>query len=559
MKISDVHIHAENTTANPKHLVEKMKEAGVDYACVFSNCPPEADSHIGTTFDERLGEILSWTKGYEDILFPVLWIHPYEENIFEKIQIAVDRGICAFKIICNNFYVYEEKSIEVLKKIAKLNKPVFFHSGILWDGMVSSKYNRPLNWEALLEIDGLRFSMGHCSWPWIDECVAMYGKFMNSLGVRENSAEMFFDTTPGTPKIYRRDLLEKLFKAGYDVEHNVMFGCDCYAHNYNSKWVSEWLETDRKIMDDLGVSKRIRENMYYNNLMRFLGKTETKVEHAIPSYDNADTWNCYNAETETVIRKWYNELHIPAEFDFEFEKALSEIKISDAISIEHYDIYSKDGRRNLLSYLFMCQALSEKYERMGIPNEVLMDTLSDMPVWLCTWSDIKGELYLGETHWLAKHLSMKLFKLGRLQFYMGKAKHAIPSKNILKNDDVIEIHIPEGSPLDVDECKKSVEMAKEFFAKYFPDYKYKGFTCHAWLLDRNLDKYLKTESNILKFQNMFTIVREEESDTILKRLFGVTVNRRNIINFPARSGFAAKIKDAVLSGEVFYEGYGVID
>ena len=104
MKISDIHIHAENTAANPKLLIENMKKAGVSYGCVFSNWPYEADNRIGTSFDERLSEVLSWTKGYEDILFPVMWIHPYEEDILENIQMAVDCGICAFKIICTDFF-----------------------------------------------------------------------------------------------------------------------------------------------------------------------------------------------------------------------------------------------------------------------------------------------------------------------------------------------------------------------------------------------------------------------------------------------------------------------
>lgn len=559
MKFSDIHIHAENTPADPKHLIENMKKAGMSYGCVFSNWPYEADNRIGTSFDERLSEVLSWTKGYEDTLFPVMWIHPYEENILENIQKAVDSGICAFKIICTDFYVYEDKSIEVLKKIAKLNKPVFFHSGILWDGKVSSNYNRPLNWEALLEIEGLRFSMGHCSWPWIDECIAMYGKFLNSLNMSDKCAEMFFDMTPGTPEIYRRELLEKLFTIGYDVEHNIMFGCDCSAHNYNSKWVSGWLETDKRIMDDLGVCKRVRENLYYNNLMRFLGKTEVRIDHLSPACDDANKWYCYNEETESIIKKWYNKLRISDEYKEEFENALYEIKISDTISIEDCYVNETDGKRNLLSFLYMCENLEEKYKQKGISEEVLLDTLSDIPIWLNTWSDIKGEMFLGETKWLSRHLSMKLFKLGRLQFCMGKSEYDIPEKNIEKNNNIIEIHIPQGEPLSIEKCKLSIQKAKDFFAKFFPDYKYKGFTCHSWLLDKSLSKYLGQDSNILKFQNMFTPVHNENSDAVLKYVFGWNANRRNINRFFVNSRFASAIKDAALNGAEFYETYGILD
>jgi hypothetical protein len=39
-------------------------------------------------------------------------------------------------------------------------------------------------------------------------------------------SEMYFDLTRGTPKIYRRELLTKLYTVGMDVEDNVLFGTD---------------------------------------------------------------------------------------------------------------------------------------------------------------------------------------------------------------------------------------------------------------------------------------------------------------------------------------------
>ena len=210
MKIYDMHIHTRIGKPDPEDILKKMEAAGVYGGCLFSVRPREINYETGLDFEERLANLLEWTRGYEGRLFPVLWIHPDEENLIENIHKAVNAGVMGFKIICNNFYIYEERCLEILREIAKLNKPVIFHSGILWDGTVSSNYNRPLNWESLIDIEGLRFSMGHCSWPWIDECIAMYGKFLNALS-RKNTAEMFLDITPGTPEIYRKELLTKLF------------------------------------------------------------------------------------------------------------------------------------------------------------------------------------------------------------------------------------------------------------------------------------------------------------------------------------------------------------
>lgn len=558
MKIFDCHIHAFNSEITPHKLIENMDKMGIYGGCIFSNWPYENNTEVGTSFDERLEEVLSWCKDYKDRLFPVMWIHPYEKDIIPNIHKAVKKGICGFKFICSNYYVYEEKCIEVLKEIANLNKPAFFHSGILWDGQVSSSYNRPINWEALLDIEGLRFSMGHCSWPWVDECIAMYGKFLNSGNVK-NTAEMFFDITPGTPPIYRKELLEKLYTIGYDVGDNILFGTDSSADVYTEDFVQSIIDRDNKIYEELGVSKENLEKLYYKNLLRFLGKTETKIEHFKPEPDKPSLWCCENKEVYNVIEKYYKALDFPKEFDTEFYDALKTIKISDSITVEKYNYAEKDGKRNLLSYLFMCDTLKKKYDEKNISEDIFYDTVSDIKTWAKTWSGLKGELYLGELGWLSNHLKMKLFRLGRLQFCMGKCEHDVPQKSLKKGDNVMEVHIPEGAPLTQEECEKSFSLAREFFAKYYPEFEYKYFTCHSWLMDDTLKELLSKESNIVKFSDMFEHFHSEKDDAILRYVFKWNTARYNLDNFPATSSFAQKIKEHIKSGKDFYSALGVKD
>ena len=173
MKIYDMHIHAEYGKPDSAQLIERLESCGVYGGTVFSRRPLEAGGEPRADYEERLENVLAWTQGYSDRLFPVMWIHPNEKRLAEKIESSVKHGIVAFKMICDNYYVYDQNCMEALGVIAKLGKPVFFHSGILWNGAVSSVYNKPVNWEALLEIPNLRFSMGHCSWPWHDECIAL--------------------------------------------------------------------------------------------------------------------------------------------------------------------------------------------------------------------------------------------------------------------------------------------------------------------------------------------------------------------------------------------------
>ena len=194
----------------------------------------------------------------------------------KQIDAACEKGVYGFKIICDDYCVGEKKSMKTIEYIAKNKKPILFHSGILWDGENSSQYNRPALWECLLDIKGIKFSLAHAAWPWYDECLAIYGKFLNAYnGV--SSPEMFIDITPGTPKIYRKDLLDKILTIGYDIEDNIVFGSDCNANDYNVGWTDDWIKTDNKIYKDMDAGKNIMNKIYKDNLKRFLGVSKSKA------------------------------------------------------------------------------------------------------------------------------------------------------------------------------------------------------------------------------------------------------------------------------------------
>ena len=258
------------------------------------------------------------------------------------------------------------------------------------------------------------------------------------------------------------------------------------------------------------------------------------------------------------INKWYNKLEFPKIYDRQFYSALNKIRISDVSFIETYDVCSTDGKRNLLSALFMCENLARKYHEKGISVEILHETLSDLVIWTKTWSDLKGELYLGELDWLKRHLEMRLFRLGRLQFCMGQSECDIPQRGVKAGDNVLEIHIPEGEPLSKEACSKAIEEAKNFFKEYFPEFDYKCFTCHSWLLDISLENFLKPESNILQFGRMFEAVHMEKSDAILKYIFRWDTTRENLRSVVSYNTFTEAVKRHVMQGGACYEVLGVL-
>lgn len=562
MKIFDMHIHSNPGKAEPEKFLKDLEAAGIYGACVFSPRPyvETKDGSIyndGSSFEERLETVLAWTKGYEGRLFPIMRLHPYEENVLEKVRLSVEAGILGFKMICNNHYVYDEKSMALLREFAKYDKPVFFHTGILWDGGVSSSYNRPISFEALIGIEGLRFSMGHCSWPWVDECIAMYGKFLHSHSCRKPS-EMYFDLTPGTPDIYRRELLTKLYTIGYDVSNHVMFGTDMTAGKYNSKHAEDVLNLDRSIMMDLGVSKENFEKMYYKNLLRFLGLDKEEITLSSPVVSEEKPVTFENPEVKTIIEKWYKKIGFEKDFDEEFYKALDTIPVSDYVDIEHYDLKCEDGKKNFLYTLFMCEELSKRYEKLGISEDVLIDTLSDLSVWCNIWSGVKGTLWLEELPWLQRHMSAKLFKIGRLQYGFETAPDDVPALGVKKGEPIIDVHIPAVGALNTADCEKSLDMAREFFAKHFPEYEYRYFACDSWLLDDSLKEVLPADSNIVKFGDLFTRASAVDANDIIRYVFGWDKKRYQLRDLPTTSTLAENAKKYMLQGKNFHRTLGYI-
>ena len=257
----DNHVHMNELAANPDEFIGRLN-ATTGY--IFTKESAE--------YEARIQSLLAVTKNYPGRLFPMLFIHPDEDGILSKVEDAAGRGVSGFKMICNNYYVYEDKAMRVLEKIAQLEKPVLFHSGILWDGMVSSAYNKPINWECCLEIPRLRFALAHCSWPWIDECIALYGKLRAARRIRpDNMCQMFIDITPGTPDIYRKELMTKLHFIGYELDKAVLFGSDSRVQYYGSSAIKGLCDSDDAIYDELGISEAAKENIYGHNFLRFHG------------------------------------------------------------------------------------------------------------------------------------------------------------------------------------------------------------------------------------------------------------------------------------------------
>ena len=270
--ILDGHIHIKKGQVDRDEFARRLAEAGVDGGILISY-PPKAFPYLSDSAppQERLDNVFAWAEAAEN-LHPFYWIDPTEPDALDQVHLARKQDVAGFKVICQRHFPSDPRAMEVFRAIAEAGRPILFHSGILYDGAANSRYNRPVEFEALLDVNGLRFSMAHLSWPWGDELIALYGQFQSARRMREDlSVELFIDTTPGTPKIYRRDAFTKLFKTGFDVEHNVFFGTDSMANDYSPDRAKAYVDMDNEIFRGLALDQATVENIYSGNLKRFLG------------------------------------------------------------------------------------------------------------------------------------------------------------------------------------------------------------------------------------------------------------------------------------------------
>ncbi len=76
------------------------------------------------------------------------------------------------------------------------------------------------------------------------------------------------------------------------------------------------------------------------------------------------------------------------------------------------------------------------HRKIGIPENISIDTFSDIELWIQIYRQKQGRLGLDEIHWLIKHFHNRIFRLGRLQFDI---QNFYPDFRIYKNTRSSEI------------------------------------------------------------------------------------------------------------------------
>ncbi len=238
---------------------------------------------------------------------------------------------------------------------------------------------------------------------------------------------------------------------------------------------------------------------------------------------------------------------------------------SDENLAEKIEKYIKEHHKKICFYLWFCHknrwelslkqnpmvklslvyaflpTVRERYQEECISEEIFFDTMSDIKIWIDDHRARTGEDGLYELHWIMHHMNLNIFKLGRLQyqklFWFFKTPYNKNGVKISFGDKIINMHIPRGEKLDIEACRESLHIAKEFFAEYFPEFPNDKYMCHSWLLFPHNKNFMPEGSNILKFAKMFDIVKEKETpqQTYLW-LYGVKLKNPDLMKNKKKTG-----------------------
>lgn len=254
--------------------------------------------------------------------------------------------------------------------------------------------------------------------------------------------------------------------------------------------------------------------------------------------------DCYNKNRTHILDSTNIFLNNKERKFLQFEDKLFTLSLVIAIAIKAHDDYIK----------------------RGIDDNIYYDTMKDITIWANEYHKNTQKFGLENVGWIFLHLTLSIFKIGRLQFqptivpyvplifYCKHKKIKIPFKK-----QCINIHIPRGEKLDYNECIKSIRMSKDFFKQFYPEINLDNYMIISWLVDPRLTRIVNKESNIYKFQSLFNVVRilPTKKDTNYY-VFG-TKKIKDIKNLPENTSLQRKIKSYYLKGHSLGIGLGFLD
>ena len=128
---------------------------------------------------------------------------------------------------------------------------------------------------------------------------------------------------------------------------------------------------------------------------------------------------------------------------------------------------------------------------------------------------------------------------------------------IRPNDNVIYMHIPEVGPLKIEDVRKSLAEVREFYDKYYPDYKGKAIVSHSWLFDPILKTLLPESANLIQYQKAGLLIPQKGPSDAVRRVLGQVAVDKGVEAVEWKSSLQKALGKYILDGG-YCRGGGII-
>ena len=224
-------------------------------------------------------------------------------------------------------------------------------------------------------------------------------------------------------------------------------------------------------------------------------------------------------------------------------------KIQEMTNLHSYTL-------NVLLCVSCLQPLGKIYEDAG-EKEILDKHVSSLKQKLIKCKEDSGVWGITEVFWLSMFHARQCKRLGRLVFEPFYHFCDVPYKGINKGEPVILIHIPGGSPLDMDEVMESLELGYNCFKNRFEN-ETVPFITHSWILyPPYLNGVFKEGGNLQKFAGLFDIIDQNESPFInFTNIFQCPYPGEDLSGVPCKTSLQRSMMNFIKQGNSMGQGYG---
>jgi hypothetical protein len=215
-------------------------------------------------------------------------------------------------------------------------------------------------------------------------------------------------------------------------------------------------------------------------------------------------------------------------------------------------------------YLAALPSTRVLHREHGVPAETSRRTLQDLGRQLAVHRRRFGFTGLHTPAWLTRHFRGELYQLGRLQFERVRLDEhsaralAEAGAPAAPGQMALSLHIPDfQGPLTPGACEDSLALARDFFARCFPDDSPRIALCESWLLDPQLRSFLPAHANIVSFQHRFALTGdpgEPQDDSAVAFVFGGDQAARK--DLPRRTGVQRAVLGHLDAGGHWYTRLG---